>query len=79
MIAEVLQFFRGEDGDAQISEVKGDLGGNDIITAVNYQPHGFDSVPLGTTCSWFLAPKRGPSWWLGTWTPRTPARRERAT
>lgn len=46
LIAEVLQFFRGEDGDAQIAEAKGDLGGEDIITAVNYQATGFDGNPL---------------------------------
>ena len=46
LIAEVLQFFRGEDGDAQISEAKGDLGGEDIVTAVNYQATGFDGNPL---------------------------------
>ena len=46
LVAEVLQFFRGEDGDAQISEAKGDLGGEDIVTAVNYQATGFDGNPL---------------------------------
>lgn len=48
LIAEVLQFLRGEDGDAKVSEAKGDLGGNDVFTAVNYQPAGFDAFPLTT-------------------------------
>lgn len=48
VIAEVLQFFRGTDDDAEISEAKGELGGGDVVTAVNYQPAGFDAFPLTT-------------------------------
>jgi hypothetical protein len=46
LIADVLQFFRGEDGDAQVAYSKGDLGGEDIVTAQHFQPTGFDGQPL---------------------------------
>jgi hypothetical protein len=46
LIADVLQFFRGEDGDAQVAYSKGDLGGEDIVTAQHFQGSGMDSQPL---------------------------------
>lgn len=46
LVADVLQFFRGEDGDAQVAYSKGDLGGEDIVTAQHFQGSGMDSQPL---------------------------------
>lgn len=46
LVADLKQFFRGEDGDAQVAYSKGDLGGEDIVTAKNFQPTGFDGQPV---------------------------------
>ena len=46
LIADLKQFFRGEDGDAQVAYSKGDLGGEDIVTAQHFQGSGMDSQPL---------------------------------
>lgn len=46
LIAEVLEFFRGTDGDAEVAYTKGDLGGNDVVTPQHYQGAGVDSQPL---------------------------------
>jgi len=48
LIAEVLQFFRGEDGDAQVAYTKSDLGGEDIVTPQHFQGSGVESQPLPT-------------------------------
>jgi len=46
LIGTLLDWFRTTDGDAQVTDVKVDLGGNDITTAHHYQPSGMDSQPL---------------------------------
>jgi len=46
LVADLKQFFRGEDGDAQVAYSKGDLGGEDIVTAQHFQGSGIDSQPL---------------------------------
>jgi hypothetical protein len=46
LIGTLLDWFRTTDGDAEVTDVKVDLGGNDITTAHHYQPSGMDSQPL---------------------------------
>ena len=46
MIGELTEWLRGQDDDAEIAEGRFDLGGGDMVTAVDYQPSGHDSQPL---------------------------------
>ena len=46
LIGSFLELIRTTDGDANVTEVKVDLGGDDLLTAQHYQPSGVDSHPL---------------------------------
>jgi len=46
LIGSFLELTRTTDSDAEVTEVKVDLGGNDLLTAQHYQPSGFDAHPL---------------------------------
>lgn len=46
LIGSFLELIRTTDSDAEVTEVKVDLGGNDLLTAQHYQPSGFDAHPL---------------------------------
>jgi len=45
MIGELVEWLRGQDDDAEIAEGRFDLGGGDMVTAIDYQPSGHDSQP----------------------------------
>lgn len=45
MIGELVEWLRTEDDDAMIAEGRFDLGGGDMVTAVDYQPSGYDAQP----------------------------------
>jgi hypothetical protein len=45
MIGELTEWLRGQDDDAEIAEGRFDLGGGDMVTAIDYQPSGHDSQP----------------------------------
>jgi len=45
MIGELVEWLRTEDDDAKIAEGRFDLGGGDMVTAVDYQPSGYDAQP----------------------------------
>ena len=46
LIAELLEWVRSTDGDAELAEAKCDPGGGDVVTCPHYQPSGMDSQPL---------------------------------
>jgi hypothetical protein len=46
LIAELLEWARGSDGDSELADAKCDPGGGDIVTAAHFQPAGIDSHPL---------------------------------
>ena len=45
LIGELVEWLRGQDDDAEIAEGRFDLGGGDMVTAIDYQPSGHDSQP----------------------------------
>ena len=46
LIGYLLEYFRGTDGDAEVSDAKCDPGGGDTVTCRDYQPSGYDGQPL---------------------------------
>jgi hypothetical protein len=46
LVGELTEWLRGQDDDAEIAEGRFDLGGGDMVTAIDYQPSGHDSQPV---------------------------------
>lgn len=77
LIAELIEWFRTSDGDAQIAEARGNPGGDDVVTAPDFQPSGYDAQPLpGDYMLLVPGPEKG-SWVIAGWVDPNNAGRSR--